>query len=397
MPSQAYALEEGGPKRLGVQWKAFWEDLTVQLDGVTIGAIPDRKQLSAGQEFQLPDGSTLKVQLARTLTSSELRVLRDGQPLPGSASAPETKLRLAYSVVFFIAGINIVLGLVASVFQIELLQSMGLGLASFIVGIGFTVLGFLTRRRSTAALVVAIALFALDGVLGFISSLSPAYVIARLFLLVPMAQGIGAIRSINKRTGLTKRKTKVIAGAAVALLLLCVGTGTVGTLVTRAVAERIVITNPSKVGVAAKSIADYDLPPGYKEIVVLDFFRAKVLIVGPAESPSGDALGPGFMLLQTAEGWPDKDELGQEMRATIEQQWRSATFTVQHASTERAVICGQEVTLFAYEGIDEEGNEWRQVASDWFEVSGKPTSLLTLGLVEVWDQAQVDAFARSIR
>ncbi|MFN2232334.1 MAG: hypothetical protein ACK2VA_21390, partial [Anaerolineae bacterium] len=84
-------------------------------------------------------------------------------------------------------------------------------------------------------------------------------------------------------------------------------------------------------------------------------------------------------------------------RATIEQQWRSATFTVQHASTERAVICGQEVTLFAYEGIDEEGNEWRQVASDWFEVSGKPTSLLTLGLVEVWDQAQVDAFARSIR
>ena len=93
MPSQAYALKEGGPKRLQISWEGFWKNAIVQLDDEIIGTLATRKQLSAGHEFLLPDGSSLNLQLVRTLTAYELHVLRDGQPLPGSASAPESRVR----------------------------------------------------------------------------------------------------------------------------------------------------------------------------------------------------------------------------------------------------------------------------------------------------------------
>ena len=205
MPKRAYALEKSGPKRLEVSWKGLWKNVTIQLDGETIGTIPGQKQLSAGQEFQLTDGSTLKVQLVKKLTTTELQVLRNGQPLPGSASDPETKFKTAYGMVFFIAGLNIVLGLVAWVFQVEFLESIGIGIYSIIFGVVFLVLGYFVQRRSVVALVMAIAVFALDGILGFVTAASQGYspsvvgIIARIFLLVPMVQGIGAIQTVKKR------------------------------------------------------------------------------------------------------------------------------------------------------------------------------------------------------
>ena len=175
------------------------------LDGETIGTVPGQKNLSAGQEFQLPDGSILTVQLVKKLTAVELRLLRDGQPLPGSATDPETMLKGAYVILFFIAGLNIVLGLIAYLFQAEILQSMGMGFYSIIFGVVFLVLGRFVRRRSLTALVIGIVVFALDGILGFILTALEGYspnivvVIARAFLLLPMIQGVGAIREIKKQ------------------------------------------------------------------------------------------------------------------------------------------------------------------------------------------------------
>src|SRR5690349_9384101 len=93
MPKQTFALEAGGEKRLEVSWGGMFKNTTVSLDGNSIGVIPDQKALLAGQEFRLPDGSTIKVQLVRSFISTELRVFRNGQPLPGSASDPLTRLK----------------------------------------------------------------------------------------------------------------------------------------------------------------------------------------------------------------------------------------------------------------------------------------------------------------
>jgi len=205
MPKQSFALEAGGEKRLEISWKGMYKDVTVSLDGNSIGVIPNQKALSAGQEFRLVDGSTIKVQLVSKFMSTELQVLRNGQPIPGSASDPQTKVKNAYGMVYFVAGLNLVLGLVSFVFNVEFLQQIGIGFGSILFGLVFLALGFFVQRKSTVALILAIVIFALDGIVGFFLAASQGYnpggggIIARIFLLIPMVQGVGAIKALKSK------------------------------------------------------------------------------------------------------------------------------------------------------------------------------------------------------
>ena len=123
----------------------------------------------------------------------------------GSAADPETRFKTAYGIVFFIAGLNLVLGLVAVIFDVQFLLAMGIGTFSIFFGLLFLVLGFFVRRMSAAALVIAIAVFALDGVLGIISAVSSGFdpsiggLALRVVLLIPMFQGVAAIRDLKGR------------------------------------------------------------------------------------------------------------------------------------------------------------------------------------------------------
>jgi hypothetical protein len=204
MPKQSFALEAGAEKRLEVGWKGMFKDTEVKFDGELIGTIPDQKALTKGESFELPDGTNISVQLIRKVFSTELQVLHDNQPLPGSASDPQTKLKSAYAIVFFIAGLNLVLGLVSVLFDVEILQQLGIGLGSIFFGLAFLVLGFFVKRKSGLALILAIVLFIFDSLLGLIFSVldgcSPGVggIIARILLLIPMFQGVGAIKALKK-------------------------------------------------------------------------------------------------------------------------------------------------------------------------------------------------------
>ena len=203
MPKQQLALDPGGPKRLVISWKGMWKSLTVSLDGRELGVIPDKATLKAGQDFPLPDGSLLHVQLLQKPFQVELQVLRNGQPLPGSASDPGGKLKLAYGVIFFVAALNILLGVVAETTGSDIMKTIGLGIQSVIVGAVFLLLGVFVVKRSLAALVIAIVLFAVDAVATFVLVISaggqPAIggIVMRVFLLYGMAQGIPAIRALK--------------------------------------------------------------------------------------------------------------------------------------------------------------------------------------------------------
>ena len=84
------------------------------------------------------------------------------------------------------------------------------------------------------------------------------------------------------------------------------------------------------------------------------------------------------------------------MRASLQQQWQTPRVTVERTDTGEATICGQQVTLLVYDGADEGGVSTRHVVSGWFDLDGKLTRLEIYGPIEDWDQAQVDAFVRSI-
>jgi len=204
MPKQFYALEKDGRRRLEVSWKAFWSDVTLRLDGEVIGKVGGRKELQTGRELVLPDGTRLKVQLVWRPLGAELEVTRDGQPLPGTASDPETRVLTAAWVLFIVGGLNIVLGLLGLVLRTELLSALGAGWTSLVFGALFLTLGFLARRRSITALVSGVVLLAGDGTLGFIAALSAGEnpgvggILVRALLLIPLVQGIGAVRALRR-------------------------------------------------------------------------------------------------------------------------------------------------------------------------------------------------------
>lgn len=204
MPKQSYALEPGGPKRLEVSWKGFFKNTTITLDGVLLGTIPDHMALRTPQEFKLIDGSLLKVQLVQNLSGAEMQVTRNGVALPGSSSNPETRVKSAAGIIFFIAGLNLLLGVIALITQSELLASLGIGWYSLIFGGFFLVMGFLVRKLSKVALILSIVVFSLDALIGIIASVamggSPAIagLVVRVLLIIPMVQGVSAITALKK-------------------------------------------------------------------------------------------------------------------------------------------------------------------------------------------------------
>lgn len=205
MPKKEYALAPGEPKRLTLSWSMMWRDFEVQLDGQTIGTIDGQSALKEGRDFPLGDGTTLHIQLVVGLTA-ELHVTRDGAPLPGTSSDPEQRVKAAGGVVFFIAGINAVLGLLVVFFGVGTLERLGFGWGNLVTGLIYAGLAYaVSYHRSALALGVAVALFALDAVFSVTMAVSSGGsppiggLIARGLLLLSMVRGFGAIRELKRR------------------------------------------------------------------------------------------------------------------------------------------------------------------------------------------------------
>jgi len=210
MPAQTYILDfEGSPKRLEVINKAFWRGASIWLDGQEIGAASDRQALLRGVEFKLPDGSTLKVRLIQSLMGNELHILRNGQPIPGSASHPETLVRSAYWVLYLIAAVSLLFGAVGRLTHVNMLGELGIGDFSLAFGFIYIVLGYLVQRHSAPALYAGIVLFAADTVLGLVLTAQTGgtpntlNIILRGLMFIPLIQAVGPMRALREanRTG----------------------------------------------------------------------------------------------------------------------------------------------------------------------------------------------------
>lgn len=85
---------------------------------------------------------------------------------------PAKRLALSASSVYLAAGLSIVLGLTAYIFQVKFLQDLGFGILSAAIGFLLLALGFFTQRRSLFALILAVILFSLAGAFVFVLGLS---------------------------------------------------------------------------------------------------------------------------------------------------------------------------------------------------------------------------------
>ena len=212
MPKQSFAIERNGSKRLELWWDVGWRTpwdigwrtVIVKLDAIEIGRIEGgQKALQEGRQIALPDGRMLTIQLNRNWLTANLEVKINGKPLPGSSTDPEQILLNAYGILFVVAGLNIILGVVAWTFEIRFLQSFGMGPASVFFGLVFLILGLFTRQKNLVALSVAIMLFTIDGIVGFFvatsaGTINGAGLVIRLFFLIFMIRGLRAIRELQQ-------------------------------------------------------------------------------------------------------------------------------------------------------------------------------------------------------
>ena len=201
MPSHRYALERNGPKRLEVSWSAIWRNFTAKLDEQVVGTWT-KDELSAGKEVPLPDGSTFKAHLKRSGLSQQLELTRNGQPLPGSGSDPATLVKTAAGVIYFLAALQAVLGVVALVGEVDFLLDLGMGIPSIVIGVVLAVLGFFTMQRSRVALGLAMALYTAGAVLTLVSSVEAGRapgggIVIYIIFITSMWRGFKAMGELN--------------------------------------------------------------------------------------------------------------------------------------------------------------------------------------------------------
>jgi len=204
MPKQKLAFERGGTKQIELNWQLPWRNMTVSAGARALGQFADRAELTAGKDFPLEGGSVLRVRLRRELGLPVLDVLRDGKPLPGSASDPQQRLNVAVFMIFLLGGLTLVMSLVALATGASALVKLGLGWYSLPMGVLFPALGLIARKRHAWALFAALALFLGDGVANlYVAEMQGGRppigaVLLRLFFIIPILTGVRGVNTLNQ-------------------------------------------------------------------------------------------------------------------------------------------------------------------------------------------------------
>ena len=197
-------LKKVNPSAWRSNVKYGFKDATVKFDGIPLLTIPDKQSLIRGADVLLPDSPTVHIQLQPSFTQNRILVMRNGKHLSGSGGDPQTTLRTAYGIIYVVAGFSLIAGFLALVLNNSFLYDLGLGWGTIIMGAIFAVLGFFTQRKSKAALIIAIVLYAVDAVAGLVlnamagASFSSTGLVVKIIFIGFMIPGLKAIDEIKK-------------------------------------------------------------------------------------------------------------------------------------------------------------------------------------------------------
>lgn len=197
-----FALEKNGPQRLVVRWRGIWKNVEVLLDGEVLGEpIPDFKSLRVGRLYTMPDGRQLFVQFENKFAGGGLAVTVDGRPLPGANNDPRTAIRTAAIILWVVAGLNLVLGLVITGVAHERGFAMALPVivAAVLGGLGFAVWRYHSRVALLVAIILeaadAVATFALMGAAGRVPSTG---IFFRVFIIIALVRAYRAVSEAKR-------------------------------------------------------------------------------------------------------------------------------------------------------------------------------------------------------
>lgn len=200
MPVHTYPLERGGPKLVEVSWKGFYRNMIILYEDKELGAISGRAELKQGKCFVLPTGDELCIRLVNSFMASELHVLLNGKPLPGSGSDPWQQLKICAGSLYFFAAVSFLFGALSAMGNAAISPGAAIAMG---VGLLFAVLGWLVSKASLAALIVSIVIVLLNAVLlialPLINDQSPRYgwFVFYMLMIIPLFRGFSAIREVQ--------------------------------------------------------------------------------------------------------------------------------------------------------------------------------------------------------
>ena len=147
-------------------------------------------------------------------------------------------------------------------------------------------------------------------------------------------------------------------------------------------------SDPADVSSAASEIADFTPPAGYSSE-----FTASLLGYTVAAYNPGDGHSHLYMIQSEKES--DSEKLA-DMLAELAPGSRDSNTRLTVVENRPALIRGQEATLVISDGVNSDGDSYRQVTAA-FQGKGGPALLVLSEPVDRWDQSAVDAFIASIQ
>lgn len=201
MPIQQLPFVQNGDPRLELEWSGdYMRNFVIRFDGKQIGEISGgQRELRNEHKYTLPDGSNLTIRLKQSKLLDELVVLRNGNPLPGSATDPLQHLTAAVRASFFCGIALIILGLIA-LFRPDNMQAITITPYSAVIGLILLFVAVGISRRSRLAAWVGLLAFIADVIIWqrtggnltvFITSIA---LLLRLFWGVRIWLGVRATR-----------------------------------------------------------------------------------------------------------------------------------------------------------------------------------------------------------
>jgi hypothetical protein len=184
----------------------------------------------------------------------------------------------------------------------------------------------------------------------------------------------------------------VVIGIVVVCLCVCGGGFAAVAFAGDRLVENMFVEDPVRARRAAAEMLDYELPEGFTESAMIDFFYGSMVMIEGARSPAGD---PGVIILLAQVDDPSLADSEQFRQGFDQGMQQSVEWT--YSDQDVITLAGQDVYVSTFEGAGSSGQTMRQLSTDTFFGKSGMVFLSITGPVDGWPQNEIDAFLASIR
>jgi hypothetical protein len=179
-------------------------------------------------------------------------------------------------------------------------------------------------------------------------------------------------------------------------LAVCLGAVAFFTFASENLLEQMMVDDPVQARREARQVLEYELPFGFSEVGVMDFYTGKMVII---QSPAAPDARPGLLILITELDLQmmDVESFRAQFQEQVQQSLQGQQVDWELVDERLLTVQGREVWAYTYEGEGDDGAAMRQLATEPFPGKSGMVFLTILGAQTEWPQAEVEAFLASIQ